>query len=90
MKRYRTQIILVLLIEIVFSGCEKKYDFFHFKSKWMKDYFEEIKSGNYPNIYAISWWHEDFDNTYLTINSSKHSKNTYQDLVNDDIFITSC
>jgi len=56
----------------------------------MKDFFAEIKSGSYENIYAVSWWHEDFDHTYLTINSSHHSLKTYQDLVNDDIFVTTC
>lgn len=90
MKRYKFQIIFVLFIALVFSDCKKKYSLFHSKSKWMKDYFDEIKSGNYSNIFAVSWWHEDFDNTYLTINSSNHSMKTYQDLVNDDIFITSC
>ncbi len=82
--------IIILFILLFFLGCNKKYDLFHSKSKWMKAYFEEIKSNNYPNIYAISWWHEDFDNTYLTINSSTHSKKTYQHLVNDDLFISSC
>lgn len=56
----------------------------------MKDFFAELKSGNYPNIYAISWWHEDFGNTYLTINSSNRSLKTYQKLINDDVFISNC
>jgi len=56
----------------------------------MKDYFAEIKSGNYPNIYAISWWNENFDDTYIRIDASGRSKRTYRKLVDDDIFATSC
>lgn len=90
MKRKKFLIISLLLIVFCFSACKKKYDLFHSKSKWMKDFFAELKSGNYPNIYAISWWHEDFGNTYLTINSSNRSLKTYQKLINDDVFISNC
>ncbi len=90
MKRKKLQILFVLFIALCLLGCEKQCDSSHSKSKWMKDFFEEIKSDKYPQIYAISWWHEDFDNTYLTINSSDHSLKTYQKLVNDDIYISYC
>ncbi|HNY43920.1 MAG TPA: hypothetical protein PKH15_04440, partial [Bacteroidales bacterium] len=83
-------VLFVLFIVVYFSNCEKNYDLCHSKSQWLKDYFAELKSGNYPNIYAISWWHEDFDNTYFKINSSKRSLKTYKELVSDDIFISSC
>lgn len=56
----------------------------------MSSFFNEIKSDNYPNIYAISWWNENFDNTYLAINSSNRSLHAYRQLVNDNIFITKC
>ena len=83
-------VLFVLFIVVYFSNCEKNYDLCHSKSQWLKDYFAELKSGNYPNIYAISWWHEDFDNTYFKIKSSKRSLKTYKELVSDDIFISSC
>jgi hypothetical protein len=85
-------LLLALLLASVFSfsGCKKNYDLSHSKSKWMEAYFAEIKSGNYQGICAISWWNENFDNTYLKINSSDKTKETYRQLVNDDIFITSC
>jgi len=88
--KYIIQALLFVFIATILPSCKKKYDLCHSKAKWMKDYFEEINSGKYPNIYAISWWHEDFDNTYLKINSSNRSKRTYQDLVNEAVFITQC
>ncbi|MCS6823107.1 MAG: glycoside hydrolase family 26 protein [Cytophagaceae bacterium] len=77
-------------VGVVLLSCVKKYDFFHSKSKWMQAFFAELKSGKYPKIAAISWWHEDYDDTYLTIHSSVRSKKTYQQLVKDDIFVSEC
>ena len=54
----------------------------------MKDYFKEIK--NYDDIYALSWWDENFDNTYLKITSGKRSCKTYQKLVADNLFLSEC
>ncbi len=88
--KFIVQVLLFAIIASHLPSCKKKYDLCHSKAKWMKDYFEEINSGKYPGIYAISWWHEDFDNTYLKINSSNRSKRTYQDLVKDAVFITQC
>lgn len=86
-----TLIILIIIMSIFdFSSCRKGYDLLHSKSKWMKDYFDEIQSGKYPNIYAVSWWHEDFDKTYLTINSSGRSRKTYRELVSNNSFISDC
>lgn len=90
MKRYLLQIIFVLFIMFILTGCMNQNDLSFSKSKWIKDFFEEIKSGNYPNIYAISWWHENFDNTFLQIDTSDESLRTYQEMVNDAIFVTSC
>ena len=81
--------ILLVLITLLF-GCKKHYSLFHSKSKWLKDFFTEVESGNYLGIDAISYWHEDFDNTYLTINSSHHSLKIYQKLVDNTVFATSC
>ena len=81
---------LFFLTVLLSSGCQKHYSLFHSKSKWLKDFFAEIESDKYADIYAISYWHEDFGNTYLTINSSKRSLKTYRKLVDNDIFITTC
>ena len=88
--------VIFILIAITFTNsCSKHYSLFHSKAKWMKDYFAEIKSGNYPNIYAISWWNEDWQNedesyTYLRIQSSNRSQKKYKELISDDLFITKC
>jgi hypothetical protein len=71
-------------------GCHKNYDWFHSKSKWIKDFFAEINTGNYPGIYAVSWWNEDFDFTYLTVNSSNKSLKAYQESVSNDNYISDC
>lgn len=82
--------LFFVILLAVLSGCSKNYDLSHSKSEWITDYFNEIRSGDYPRIYAVSWWHEDFDQTYLTINSSKKTLETYREQVSDDLFITAC
>lgn len=82
-----TLIISVLLL-ISLNSCKKKFSLFHSKSEWLKEFFSEIKS--YNDIYAISYWHEDFDNTYLKVNSSKKSLRTFKELINTDDFSSTC
>lgn len=81
-------VTLYLLIILLFSSCEKNYDLIHSKSRWINDYFEELESTRYPQIYAISWWNEDFDNSFLTINSSGSSCKAYQQNIQNDLFIS--
>jgi hypothetical protein len=90
MRTFLIRLLMLSIIALSFSSCEKKYDLCHSKSKWLKDFFAAIESGDYPQIYAISVWHEDFDQTYLTINSSKHSLKTYQKLVANERYISQC
>jgi len=82
--------LAIVLIYFSLVACEKNNTSTHTKSQWITDFITEIKSGNYPKIYGISWWHENFDSTFFTINSSVESQNTYRKMVDDDIFITSC
>jgi hypothetical protein len=72
------------------NSCHKNYDWCHSKSKWIKDFFAELNTGNYPKIFAISWWNEDFDYTYLTVNSSKKSLKTYQEVISNENYISDC
>ncbi len=88
---FKLKVFLLLIIAaFLWQGCSKHYDPFHSKSKWLKDFFDEIISGKYPDIAAINYWDENFGDTYLKINSSKISEKTYRNLVSDDIFITKC
>ena len=79
-----------LLLTLCFPACQKDDEESHSKPEWMRDYFAEVTSGNYPGIYAVSWWNENFDETCLKINSSWESLETYRELVSDSVFITSC
>lgn len=90
MKRFGTLLIILLSLVSAFHGCSKGDDSPRSKSVWIERYFAEITSGRYPYIHAISWWHEDFDHTRLTINSSSESLETYRKMVSNDIFITGC
>ncbi len=78
----------VLILLLIFSACEKNFSLFHSKSEWLNDFFTEIEK--YDDIYAVSYWHEDFDNTYLRINSSEKSLNTFQELIANDTYISIC
>ncbi|HHJ51447.1 MAG TPA: hypothetical protein ENJ88_11170 [Phaeodactylibacter sp.] len=84
MKRF----LPVLLALLTFAACKKNYDLLHSKSGWLKKYFEEL--ANYDDIYGLAPWHEDFDETYLTINSSKRSLKTFRELIADERFISDC
>ncbi len=58
------------------------------KAQWIKNALESLERNNYPEIKAISWWHEDFDNSYLTVNSSAESLQAYKDGISSDVFIS--
>ncbi len=77
-----------VLLALVSASCKKNYDLLHSKSAWLKAYFAELE--NYQDIYGLAPWHEDFDQTYLTINSSKRSLKTFKALIADERFISSC
>ncbi len=81
-------LLTALLPLFLLSSCRKNYDLLHSKSGWLKKYFEEL--AGYDDIYAIAPWHEDFDETYLTINSSGRSLKTFQNLIADETFISNC
>ncbi len=59
------------------------------KSLWIKHAFHALKSNSYPRIKAISWWHENFDNSYLKVNTSRESLDAYREGVSSDFFVTS-
>lgn len=79
---------IIIITSLTLSSCKKNFSLFHSKSEWLKEFFEEVNK--YDNIYAISYWHEDFDNTYLKVNSSKKSLRTFKELISSDKFTTTC
>ncbi len=79
----------IFIAVIILSGsCKKNFSLFHSKSEWLTDYFNALK--NYDDIYAVSYWNENFDNTYLKVNSSEKSSETFKNLINSNDFISVC
>jgi hypothetical protein len=58
------------------------------KAKWIENAFVSLESNNYPRVKAISWWHENFDNSLLKVNSSIESLEAYKKGVISPTFIT--
>lgn len=52
--------------------------FHHTKAEWIQEAFTSLAKGRYPNVKAVAWWNEDFDDTKLSIDSSKESLKAYQ------------
>lgn len=82
-------LVFTLLLLSTFTSCKTKItNTQHSKSEWLTDYFEA--ANNYDDIYAVSYWNEDFDETYLTVNSSDNTLETFKNLVSDPNYISTC
>jgi hypothetical protein len=62
------------------------------KAEWIYDAFSAIRSGRYPRISAVSYWHESWSNddgsvSNLRIDSSTQSLAAYRTAVADPFFI---
>jgi hypothetical protein len=88
------QQVLILFAPIAFSiilsGCTKEEKPPATKAAWIQSYFRELESGKYPDIKATSWWNENFDNTFLKINSSPFSLSSFRSLAANVVFYPSC
>ncbi len=81
--------LLFLLAITTFFSCNKNSDFDeNKKSVWIKNAFISLESNKYPEVKAISWWHENFDNSQLKINSSQESLEAYKKGIGSSMFIT--
>ena len=81
----------LLSLTIMFSACKKddeKETAENKKAAWIENAFLSLESGKYPRVKAISWWHEDFDNSLLKVNSSPESLKAYQKGVSSSTFIS--
>jgi len=81
----------IWLLTIGQPACQKKIDKAskagsNIKSTWISDAFAVIESGNYPRIRAIAWWHENFGQSYLQINTSHESLQAYQNGIGHPLF----
>ena len=84
------QILFISLIISLFS-CKKAGENEspeNKKAQWIENAFTVLETNQYPEIKAISWWHENFDNSYLKVNSSQSSLEAYKKAVGSSTFIT--
>lgn len=58
------------------------------KAQWITNAFNNFSSGAYPQIKAVSWWHENFTGTYLRVDSSPQSIAAYREGVSSSVFIS--
>jgi len=87
MNKINKTIIVLAAMIVILIACKKEITE-NKKAKWIENAFESLESNNYPRIKAISWWHENFDNSLLKVNSSTESLNAYKNGVSSSIFIT--
>jgi len=80
--------IFILLTLFILSSCGNEKLIENKKATWIKNAFITLESNNYPKVKAVSWWHEDFDNSYLKINSSVESLNAYKKAISSPTFVT--
>ena len=59
------------------------------KSNWIKKALHTVAPGGkyFPKIKAMSYWHENFDNSRLRLDSSPKALNAYKNGIMDDIFV---
>lgn len=84
----KTKILATIVLIATIFACQKENKDENQKAKWIANAFTALESGSYPRIRAISWWHEDFDSSYLTVNSSNESLQAYKNGVSSATFIT--
>lgn len=60
----------------------------HTKAQWITEALNALANGRYPNVKAVAWWNENFDDTELRIDSSKESLLAYQKGIKSSNFIS--
>ena len=78
---------LLLISALTFISCKKDV-IANKKAQWIEKAFESLESNKYPRVKAISWWHENFDNSLLKVNSSSESLTAYKNGVRSATFVT--
>ncbi len=81
--------IISFFIIVIFTSCKSSdIKTENKKANWITDAFDAIESGNYPNIKAISWWHENWEGTKLRLDSSKEATETYKERIANNLYET--
>lgn len=78
----KIEIILFFVVMVILLACgnDEEYDYSgHTKSEWIENALTSLESGHYPKVKAIAWWHEDWEGTFLKINSSTQDLSNMSD-----------
>ena len=81
-------ISILSILSILLLACKKENIPENKKAQWIKNAFESLESNSFPRVKAIAWWHENFDNSELKMNSSNESLEAYKKGVSSPRFIT--
>ncbi len=86
-------LLLLLPLLWLFTSCNNSatHNNSKIKSQWISNAFETLTSADYPNLKAISWWHENWENedgTYslLRLDSSQAAVVAYRQGVSNPVF----
>lgn len=90
-KRWIFQNIIIGYILLSTLGLYSQITPESLKARWIDDAFVSLKSGSYPKVKAISWWHSNFDNedtdsSRLRIDTSPESLEAYRNGVASSVF----
>ncbi|HFA49731.1 MAG TPA: hypothetical protein ENJ95_12045 [Bacteroidetes bacterium] len=80
---------IILLSIALLTSCNKEdKPSEKIKAKWIENAFASLSNDKYPRVKAISWWHENFDNSELRIDSSPESLAAYKKGISSLKYIT--
>jgi len=88
MNKIIMKITFIVIISILFACNKDEKITENKKAQWIENAFVSLESNNYPKVKAISWWHENFDNSLLKVNSSTESLDAYKKGISSSLFIT--
>ncbi len=83
-----TKLLIIASLLMVLASCNKNDTDTLKKAKWIEQAFNTLSLQKYPKIKAISWWHENFDNSLLRIDSSPESLEAYRKGVANSLFLS--
>ncbi len=79
----RHPVLLLLAVPLLFLSCRDhtEGEISH-KAEWIREFFDTVEE--YPEIYALSYWHEDFDDTHFRLDSSTGSLEAFREMATRD------
>ena len=78
----KNSIITAIVASLLLGGDSNR------KSDWIEQAFAGLAAGNWPRVKAVSWWHENFDQSRLRLDSSPAARDAYRRGVAAPVFIS--